>query len=409
MLPRIGEVRIATPLKMAVVILLTVFVLFLRRPGQFSHPYLWVEDGAETLKSFADHGPYILIEPLNGYEVLATKILSYIAFRSSILWAPEIEVVLAILATCAVLLAIAFSPTHLRYRSLCAVMPLLVPTSAEVFTTSAYVFWWVGILLLLVLLWREEMQGLRFLFVVLGGFSSPLILPVAPALLVRAVWERSRREVMIAGTAILIAAVQYAILRTAGAAGNASPINFETFATAVDKLVGFFIVGALTMDDTKYYGLGFLIGAVLLALAWTVRKRLDRHFIFLLVGYVLICGAMVWKIPVDTIDPLGAGERYFFYPFIMLMWGAIWIASVSDAAVAVLFAAILAFSLISSGHFLWFDQGRLDWRGFITACAISGSDHISDIPIYHYNGYPKHWDLKLTGAECRRLIDRSIF
>src|SRR5665811_633297 len=102
MLPRIGEVRIAAPLKIAVIILLTVLVLFLRRPGQFSHPYLWVEDGTDTLKSFADHGAYILIEPLNGYEVLATKILSYIAFRSSILWAPEIEVVLAILATCAV-------------------------------------------------------------------------------------------------------------------------------------------------------------------------------------------------------------------------------------------------------------------------------------------------------------------
>src|SRR5271166_2959906 len=46
----------SVPFKAAALLLFTILVLFLRRPGQFSNPYLWVEDGTLTLRSFADHG-----------------------------------------------------------------------------------------------------------------------------------------------------------------------------------------------------------------------------------------------------------------------------------------------------------------------------------------------------------------
>ena len=75
----------SVPLKAAALLLFTILVLFLRRPGQFSNPYLWVEDGTVTLRSFADRGAYILVEPLSGYHVFASKLLSFVAFRLSAL------------------------------------------------------------------------------------------------------------------------------------------------------------------------------------------------------------------------------------------------------------------------------------------------------------------------------------
>src|SRR5882757_6486402 len=106
-----GKIRRPT-LELLALTVFTILVLFLRRPDQFLHPYIWVEDGWFNLRTFANHGAYVLIEPISGYEIFATKLLSYIAFSISILWAPEIETVLMVLMTCAVIIAIARSPTH---------------------------------------------------------------------------------------------------------------------------------------------------------------------------------------------------------------------------------------------------------------------------------------------------------
>lgn len=154
MIATVRDNRISVPLKAAALFLLTILVLFLRRPGQFSNPYLWVEDGTVTLRSFVDHGANILVEPVSGFHIFASKLLFFLAFRLSALHAPAIEAALAVVGTVMVVLAIAFSPTHLRYRGMCAIAPLVVPTDAEVFATSAYFFWWSGLLLILVPLWQ---------------------------------------------------------------------------------------------------------------------------------------------------------------------------------------------------------------------------------------------------------------
>ena len=75
------------------------------------------------------------------------------AFSLSILWAPQIAAMLVVMLTCCVVLAVAFSPTHLKCAPICALSIILVPTDAEVFVVSSYAFWWAGILVFLALFW----------------------------------------------------------------------------------------------------------------------------------------------------------------------------------------------------------------------------------------------------------------
>src|SRR5215470_13572876 len=58
-------------------------ILFLRRPDQFFHPYIWVEDGSLTLPGYLHRGWLELFQPLNGFLVFASKLINIVAFRLS--------------------------------------------------------------------------------------------------------------------------------------------------------------------------------------------------------------------------------------------------------------------------------------------------------------------------------------
>src|SRR5688572_25268102 len=130
--------RLASPLfQAALLAATTVLVLVLRRPDQFLHPYIWVEEGQYVLRQYISDDIWILTNPLAGYSQLASKIIAYLSFKLSILWAPEIALVLTVAFTAGVVIAVALSPTHLRWPFLCAIAVLLVRTDAEVVAVSA--------------------------------------------------------------------------------------------------------------------------------------------------------------------------------------------------------------------------------------------------------------------------------
>ena len=151
--------------------LITVAVLALRQPDQFISPYVWIEDGWYLLRMFLEHGWSNIVQPLAGYQILANKLIVFAALNLSVLWAPEIMLLLVTALTCAVIAAVAFSPTHLRWPLLCALAVLAVPTGPEVFSVSAYAIWWAGLLLLLTPLWDSGRgrEPLRWAYLMFGG------------------------------------------------------------------------------------------------------------------------------------------------------------------------------------------------------------------------------------------------
>jgi hypothetical protein len=389
-----------------VLFVLTLAVLFARRPDQFLHPYVWVEDGAFTLSHFVQRGAWIITEPLAGYLLIASKLISYVAYRSSILWAPEIETTLVVALTCAVIFATAFSPTHLRWPLLCAVAVLLVPTDPEVFVVSSYAFWWGGLLLPLALLWDSArgFEPLRWIYIVFGGLSSPIVIPIAALFWFRVVIERYQTDLFAAVLATLVSVMQIVAI-------HHQPIEIETATigppAAMAALRQF--VGAYFHPATPMFGALVIAGVIAFA-AWRIRDKLDRWFVLLVLIFGSLSASVALRMPLDAlhgIHPFTVGPRYFFYPFILLSWIMVWIASLSAKLIRLAIGAAMCGAVVFALPGMSRRHDPVNWREQILACAQASGSYT--IPI-HYIGHRREmWRAELTGDDCRKLIRQSLF
>jgi hypothetical protein len=381
--------------RVALLIVATVGVLFLRRPDQFLHPTLWDEDNV-ILVGYAQRGWSSLFEPVNGYYILVSKLIAFTAFKLSFVSAPQIEFILILTFTCIAVLSVAFAPTVFHRPQLCAVAMLLVPTDSEVFGVSEYALWWAGILLLVAVFWRAQggAQSFRYFFLIIGGLSSPIIPVCAGILALRAIIERRASEYYAAGVATVMALIQIFSIR-----GIQTNFVIPSPEAVVQKFVGFFFYAPSSA------GFGVAVLAALIAFAWSCRARLDRYFFFLVLAYLGICAITVVRIPIEMIHSFVAGPRYFFYPFVLLSWIMIWLGSLSPLlpraciGVALFAAIVIAAPHMSRRH------DPIDWRSAVSACAQSEQ---YDLPV-HYDGRASSmWRANLTGEQCRTLLANSV-
>jgi len=382
---------------------LTILICFLRRPDQFLHPYIWDEDGTLILKAYAERGLASVTE-VNGYLILTARLFSLAAFKTSFLWAPEISAVLAVGFTCAVVVAIALSPTVLPRPYLCAIVPLIVPSEPEVFAVALYSFWWAGLLLLLVLMW-DASRGkiwLRIAYTVIAGLSSPLIVPFAAILWLRAVIERRLSEFATAAVASAVAAVQAAAVMSSELVPHRP---FPDPLPIADTFAGVFLSTPRNWLSEDHPGL--IVLAVLALAAWLARRRLRWEIILLALAWVAVCVSVYLRLgDVHGLSPIGPGPRYFFYPLVIMIWIGLWIGIESHRFVRGVLTFGLVLALVTAARFLTHFDDRVDWRSEVLACTRADTYALS----IHFNGRREElWHLTLTGAQCRRMLDASLF
>lgn len=392
---------------MLLLALATLAILFARRPDQFLHPYIWAEDGPLILKPYAERGFASIIERVQGYHILISKIIALAAFKMSILWAPEIKLWLTVAFTAAVVIAIALSPTHLPWRFACALAALLVPSHPEVFAVSGMSFWWAGLLLILALLWDPDhgKAWLRWLYIVLGGLSSPIIVPVCALLGLRAVFERRSSEYVATGVAATAAAVQliavYGNVKLPGAT-----FDLPSLDVVARQFFGLFLIGRIRDLDKALLAVTVLFGVIAGAAIWFNRARLDRYFVLLALAYISICAITALRIPVADMHPLVAGPRYFFYPFVLLSWMLLWVAARSAAITRYGLIALCCWPVLLTGKLLQHRHQAIDWRMHIAACQQSQA---YTIPVHSSGELSSLWNMTLIGEQCRKLVHDSLF
>lgn len=381
--------------------IITVCVLFIRRPDQFFHPYIWVEDGTVVLASFAQRGWASLVEPVSGYFILATRLISTTAFAVSITHAPLLATIGIVLFTVAVVVAVAVAPTHLPWKFACALAVLFVPTNSEVFGVSEYAFWWAGILLLLALIWKDGQQGWRIAFIIVGGLSSPIIVPLSGLFVARAILKRTHG--LSAGVAVLMAMTQAMnIFMEAPFDGTTNP---APLLTVIGKFTGFFLhpIGG----DKFVVKLGVCAAIAFGVYLAIVRPLPPLYFWVLLAALILIVAITSMRVPVKVIHPILAGPRYFFYSSILTMWLILWLASRADGPVRVALVILVVAPALQILPYLTRRHAPIDWSAHIRQCA--SQDGQFPIPI-HFAGDAMHtWKVKLSGQECRSLLARSLF
>jgi hypothetical protein len=396
-----------TGVTMAALAALTLVVMILRRPDQWSAPYVWVEDGAVMLPDFIANGWRSLLHPAAGYYLLPTKLILAISATLSFRWLPELEYWLTMLFTGAVLAAFAFSPIRLRWRAACALSLLALPIDSEVYGTSAYAFWWGSLLAVLPLLWRADAPRhltLRTAYLVVGGLSSPLIIALTPLYVIRAAWQRDRTAFYDLVVATGVAAIQASTVAQSGQRiGVGEAPNVALF---IRKFLGYFIY--VPAQETGHVAATLVVGLLLLAIlvAFSVRYRseLGRGYFLIIGAFLLAALASAVRSPLAGIHPAYAGPRYFFLPFAFLAMSIVQLAALRDRyvqAIAVAIAALMMRNALDIGRRY---HDHLDWRANVAACVASEE---FAMPI-HFDGRAEAaWKAKLTGADCRKVINRS--
>ncbi|MCC7634085.1 hypothetical protein [Stenotrophomonas rhizophila] len=388
----------------------TIVALVLRRPSQWSNPYIWVEDGRDLLPHFVKYGWQTLFEPVAGYILLPNKLINAIALSASFRWLPEISLALCALFTVVVILFIAMSPTRLRAPVLCAIAVLAVPTDPEVFTTSAYALWWGSLLAVVPIFWDERCDPSlrrRAPLLVVGALSSPFIVFLAPLYLARAIWLRQRSEWAMAAVAGVLAVVQ-ATLVLINTQRGAEPHQLPGIPSLLGKFVGnYFWWSPDSGSPALAYGIG--IAVLLIAAVYGLAQRHRNGLVITLVAACLVLSvvASAGRVPVDSLDPFRGGPRYFFYPYIFVSWLLIQLMVEARGIARMLLIVLLLAPIPHTFQNGQRTHERLDWRDEVRRCTNESS--AEGIPI-HLAGYLSLvWHSPLSADACRQLVKGSLF
>lgn len=299
-------------------------MLFLRRADALLYPSVWCEDGTQVLPSLILDGMAGLFTPVTGYMLLSSKIISGLALLFGIQFYPIISSLFALLFSFCCVMAVWLCPTNLKHKFFCALGCILIPTDPECFGTPLYSFWWSGLLLILLVLWNADGDRLwlRVSLLLLAGFSSPLIVGLAPFFVARAIFLRYsknyKQEIIIGVAAMGIAAIQFWFI-IQHKSGGVLDINM-IIQNTIPKFLGGFVVWPIFKDSALYTSLQWIASILLVAIFVKINKKWSIWLLALILVYGLMVALSVARVSPQILHPVLAGPRYFFYPFIILFW-----------------------------------------------------------------------------------------
>ncbi|SEM34193.1 hypothetical protein SAMN02800694_0711 [Luteibacter sp. UNCMF331Sha3.1] len=391
-------------------VLLVAGILIWRRPDQWLHPYVWVEEGTVTLPDYLAHGWGSILSPVAGYLVIPAKVIFLIAASLSFSHLPSIEYWLTLIFTAGTIALVAFSPTRLRHPLAAALAVALLPTDSEVFAVSEYAFWWGAIWSFVAIFWDEQAKPRtvwRCVLVLVGGLSSPMAVPMAVVLGFRAAVLRKRADFVVLTVASLAAAVQCYTMYVNGALKSPGETSIDTV-SIVTRFFGDYALGSRMLPEVFAVVLGWLVlaGGVVFAIARA--KWRDPYFLMLVACLVASIAASVTRVPVSILNPFTAGPRYFFFPYMMLSWLLLYTLPEVGRVSRALVCLVLAGALVQFAFFAQRFHDRVSWRAEIRHCVESG-EATYQLPVHYDGAKSRMWHVGLTGNQCKDLASRSLF
>lgn len=387
------------------VVVVSTVLIALRRPDQVQFPEVWNEDGQFIIPQIIQGGFLAVFDPVNGYLIIPSRLITWISLLFSFERYPAISTAIGAVMQAFCIAAIAVSPTFLRWRPLCALGLIFLPMDAEVYLLPQYTFWWSTLLLFLGLLWLPERSPtVRSIFVLVGGFSSPMVVLLTPIFGLRLLYTRAFSTDGIALViAAMVAAVQIFFIFL-GDPAQTSPVSLLSFVHAIRV---FFGSSTIIGDPLLQYVIGATVLAILLSgiLAFRGQERV-AYF-----GLMAVLGACVAsslaRVPVEIISPTGGGPRYFFLPFVVISWGLIWLSAKYRVYSAIVVLLVIMSAPVTFQYFQRHQERMVSWSDAVKQCLYAGAN----MPV-HYTGeliYQHHipYAKELCQAATRQsILDR---
>ena len=350
-------------------------VWFLRRPDQLLHPYVWVEE-FQILNSYQTQGLlHAMLSPVEGYMVWPTSFTVALAAKASFLHLPLLEywASTAWYVATLCLILIPKSRIKLSWRIVLAVLIMLAPTNPEVYGIAEYTFWWTTLWPLISILWSKDSWWLRIPILVIGGMSSLAGAAIAVPYAVLYVMTRQRRYLV--GTGVLgITLVVQLITYETSARSARIPIRPEHVALQELRNLSDYAFTWLKPTDTDFMaftGALFLLAVVGMVCYVSLVERSPFTPEIVGIGIGLLVMSILSSIPAPLLsDPLVAGPRYYFLPYIGLGWLLFMIAMTTQLRWAQIAAVVLiVMSLLTLSQNFARHDDRVSWSGQLARCA----------------------------------------
>jgi hypothetical protein len=398
--------------------MLFFILLYLRRFDQLFHPDVWNEDGMYNIPSYIASGWGNLFEPVQGYLIMVSKLITDIAMSISFSYYPEISTWLTWLFTIVLSLIIVYAPTVIPYRIFAAIMIYMVPAYAEPYGIPLYTFWFAGLFIVLVLLWQENEQvWFKNILLIIGGLSSPIVLVALPAQIFRFIFLKNKKEETVTLLVMLtIGCIQvYTMLQTGAVGSGKHPLMAFNDGYDIDKYVAFFFgkyyLGAFFMEDYSLWLVNnydlLLVGGIILICILLIYLLMHRRDPFIYIFIYLVCVMLLSVLYRTGFEYTHLSPRYFFYISIMISWTLLYLAYHSRAY-SFFAVPILILSTVTALGIFSKKSDTLEWRKHIYACKNATTVYYK-IPVHFAGSKLNTWSFPLEPKICRALLENDYF
>jgi len=388
---------ISTP----ILVLLAFALLLLRAWPRIMHPEVWIEDGVENIYGLVNYGSIDIFRPVGGYLVLVPKLITLVSLWISFVYYPLVSTILAWAFTIFVFIVIAKSPLYLKGQIFLAMACMLIPSDPECFGLPMYTYWWSSLLLFVMVFWRPgQYTPLRIIMICLASLSSPVCLVTLPLFLVRGfIFKQDRAELGLLGVALICALIQIYVMHSYG---KSVDFNLLDSYRAISVFLGSYVIGNINP------GLNWLLGSLLFGfMGWGIYK--NRSFTLIALYYLLLVSILmsIYRVDINILNPVNAGPRYFFFPYILLSWILIQLAF--DGRYLILRMGSTFFLLSSVANAIPHLDRRheaLNWRSHVSNCLLTEKYFF---PVHYVGSASGVWTFELTGQQCADLVKHDFF
>lgn len=316
------------------ILIIAAIILLIRRTDSFLNPQFWAEDGTIFFLQQYKIGPSAIFLPYAGYIHLIPRLIALFSdmlFSYSII--PAAYNISSFIITLFVIAGI-FSPRlNVKYKGLFALSLVLIPHyKSEVFMNITNLQWLLCVLLIILLIKEDPnpkygnikiQYTTDFLTLFFCGLTGPFIIFMFPLFIWKWYHNRNKSNNIIILVIGIIVIIQLAVIFFNFPASKNSDIGLDinTYIQIFGvKVFGYLFLGKLA-DFLNPYLLCFLYFCLIFGLIWRSSHKKEYIIFFLYLHLVFLIAAFYkFKTAPERIIPAGGGTRYFYIPYIMIVW-----------------------------------------------------------------------------------------
>lgn len=386
---------------------ITTIIMFIRKTDSIIHPQFWAEDGTVFFLQQYNQGVSALFEPYAGYLHVVPRLIALFSdsfFPYSA--APYVYNYSSLFLTLLVIANIFSSRLIMNNKFLLVLSVVLVPHYRnQVFLNITNLQWILAILIIVTLLKEQPhpkygnvhvQRIVDFTVIICCGLTGPFIIFLLPFFVWKCFRARNYHSYSIVMAVIAVASIQLLfIINDVPLSSGAVAQNYEYARVVGQKLFGNLFLGiSIPYEINAYFLCSLLLFLIVFIAYLSVDYDKNRSFVIVvLLGFffaILLATLNKFKLNPGGIIPPGAGPRYFYLPYVMIVWSLIicldqkkiW----KSILVKLLLIVILISSLASEFHSNPFID--YDWQSY---SKLIGKEQNLTIPIN-----PKGWFINIS-------------